>query len=380
MPVTVRQYDDFDLQIRPVQDGDFEAAVLRSPAGEARQPFALPQSPAEIAALLPEVEAAITGGDDAGVAQAIRFGAMLFTALFTGKLLQLYDQSLSHAQSRGRDLRIRLRVLDDPLMAALPWELLYDTREQRFIALQPDVVLTRTAEAQQPVRDLAVAPPLRVLAMAAQPTDMAALDLDRERSQLERSLARLGAGVELHWVDGQSWRALHDALQKADWHVFHFLGHGLFDRTAGSGALAFAGDDGLAELHTAEELSRLLGDLDALRLVVLNACEGAQGGDSQMDAGIAQQLVRAGVPAVVAMQAPIRDTYAAELTRQLLRCAGQRPGHRRRLCRSPQSPEPGRARRAGLGRAGAGDAGWRQSPCCAGQAPAVGRPQSLSGP
>jgi len=322
MPVTVRQYDDFDLQVRPFQDGDFEAAVLRSPAGEARQPFTLPQSPAEMAALLPEIEAAIAGGNDSGVAQAMRFGAMLFTALFTGKLLQLFDQSLSHAQSRGRDLRIRLRVLDDPLLAALPWELLYDTREQRFIALRPDVVLTRTVEAQQPARDLAMAPPLRVLAMASQPSDMAALDLDRERAQLERSLARLGAGVELRWVDGQSWRALHDALQQADWHVFHFLGHGLFDRTAGSGALAFAGDDGLAELHTAEELSRLLGDHDALRLVVLNACEGAQDGGSQMDAGIAQQLVRAGVPAVVAMQGPIRDTHAAELTRSFYGALG----------------------------------------------------------
>ncbi len=322
MPVTVRQYEDFDLQLRPTQDGAYEAAVLRSPAGETRQPVVLPQSPAEVSAQLADVERAITDGGDAGVAVAIRFGAMLFASLFTGKVLQLYDQSLSHVRSRGRDLRIRLRVLDDALLAALPWELLYDTRAQRFVALQPDVVLTRTVEAQQPVKDLAVAPPLRVLAMAAQPADLAAFDLERERRHLDLALARLGDGVELHWVDGQNWRALLDALQRGEWHVFHFLGHGLFDRAEGAGALAFAGEDGLAELHTADELSRLLGDHDTLRLVVLNACEGAQGSGSQMDAGIAQQLVRAGVPAVVAMQAPIAETHAAELTRSFYGALG----------------------------------------------------------
>ncbi len=322
MPVTVRQYDDFDLQLRPAPDGTYEAAVLRSPAGETRQPFALSQSPADLAAQLPDVERAIAQGGDTGVAVAIRYGAMLFASLFTGKLLQLYDQSVSHVQSRGRDLRIRLRVLDDALLAALPWELLYDTRAQRFIALQPNIVLARTVEAQQPVKELASPSPLRVLAMAAQPSDLAALDLERERRHLARALARPDTGVELHWVDGQSWRALHDVLQRGEWHVFHFLGHGLFDRAAGAGALAFAGDDGLAELHSAEELSRLLGDHAALRLVVLNACEGAQGGGSQMDAGIAQQLVRAGVPAVVAMQAPILATDAAELTRSFYGALG----------------------------------------------------------
>ena len=102
MPVTVRQYDDFDLQLRPAPDGTYEAAVLRSPAGETRQPFALSQSPADLAAQLPDVERAIAQGGDTGVAVAIRYGAMLFASLFTGKLLQLYDQSVSHVQSRGR--------------------------------------------------------------------------------------------------------------------------------------------------------------------------------------------------------------------------------------------------------------------------------------
>ncbi|MBK8800130.1 MAG: CHAT domain-containing protein [Anaerolineales bacterium] len=236
-------------------------------------------------------------------------------------MLQVYDRSVSHVQGRGCDLRIRLRVLDDPLLAALPWELLFDVRQQRFIALQPDTVLVRTLETQQPLKPLDGEPPLRVLAMAVQPSDLEALDLAAERQQLTQALARLGAGAEVHWVEGQGWRDLQAALQRGDWHIFHFLGHGLFDPTTATGYLAFADAAGVADLRSAEEIARLLGDHNALRLAVLNACAGAQGG-SHMDAGIAQQLVSAGAPAVVAVQQAIADSEAIELARSFYGALG----------------------------------------------------------
>ncbi|MBE2238851.1 MAG: CHAT domain-containing protein [Caldilineaceae bacterium] len=317
MMAIAHQYETFDLQLRPARDGAYEAAVLRSPVGEVRRIFTLPLTAEELTAQVEHVKQA----DEGSVDRAKVLGGMLFSAIFGERVLQVYDRSVNHVQGHGCDLRIRLRVLDDSLLAALPWELLFDVRQQRFIALQPDTVLVRTLETQQPLKPLDGEPRLRVLAMAVQPSNLDALDLAAERQQLTQALARLGDSAHLHWVEGQGWRDLQDALQRGDWHIFHFLGHGLFDPTTATGYLAFADAAGAADLRSAEEIARLLGDHNALRLAVLNACAGAQGG-SHMNAGIAQQLVSAGLPAVVAVQQAIADREAIELARSFYTALG----------------------------------------------------------
>ncbi len=57
---------------------------------------------------------------------------------------------------------------------------------------------------------------------------------------------------------------------------------------------ALAGEQGRAELRNTQEVSGLLADHPALRLVVLNACEGAQTGTQALYASIAEHLVRPG--------------------------------------------------------------------------------------
>jgi hypothetical protein len=61
----------------------------------------------------------------------------------------------------------------------------------------------------------------------------------------------------------------------------------------------------------------LLHDHDSLRLVVLNACEGARTDITDPYAGTAQSLVQQGIPAVVAMQFEITDTAAIMLAQEL---------------------------------------------------------------
>ena len=57
-----------------------------------------------------------------------------------------------------------------------------------------------------------------------------------------------------------------------------------------------------------------MADHSALRLAVLNACEGAQTGTQALYASIAEHLVRRGLPAVLAMQYTITDAAAVEFT------------------------------------------------------------------
>jgi tetratricopeptide (TPR) repeat protein len=143
------------------------------------------------------------------------------------------------------------------------------------------------------------------------------LNIDREQRCLEGALADLKAHqvVELAWLINPTWRAVQQEIRRNDWHIFHFIGHGGFDREANTGFVAFADDTGSADNLSATQLGRLLGDHEPLRLALLNACEGAQGSMEDIFAGTAANLVRRGTPAVLAMQYPISDKAAIEFAR-----------------------------------------------------------------
>ncbi len=163
---------------------------------------------------------------------------------------------------------------------------------------------------------LAVKPPLRILAMIAGPADVPALDVEREKARLEQAVQPLQAAgkVEMVWLEGQSWRALQAAMQAGPWHIFHFVGHAAFDSRNDEGILLLADDDGRAAPVSASQLAGLLSDQHTLRLAVLNACEGAKGSEQSRFSSIAAELVRRGLPAVLAMQYAISDRAAIEFT------------------------------------------------------------------
>ena len=102
-------------------------------------------------------------------------------------------------------------------------------------------------------------------------------------------------------------------------HVVHFVGHGFFDAAQNLGGLLFEDEQGRSRVVSAATMGMLLHDHDALRLVFLNACEGATSGRSNSFAGVAQQLVQQGVPAVVAMQFPVSDSASIALSQEFYR-------------------------------------------------------------
>jgi len=102
-------------------------------------------------------------------------------------------------------------------------------------------------------------------------------------------------------------------LSRGGYHVLHFLGHGDIDPVTGKGQLLFGGLDEPSQPVTGRALASTLEDLSKLQLVVINACDTARfdrrkGLDPYT--GVAHALVRAGLPAVVAMQLPISDEAA----------------------------------------------------------------------
>jgi len=316
-------YLDFELEIGPGSGREYPVAVVRSPAGEARETMRFPFDELTLENRLDKLQIALlrSGGKRRRAPSAEEkvvqdFGRDLFDTLLSGEVRSRYDVSQREAAGRGKGLRLKLRI-QVPGLAALPWEFLYDPRQAEYVCLSRNTPVVRYLELPQPIQPLAVTPPLRILGMIASPRDLPELDVARERQRVERAIQDLRAQglVELHWMERQTWRDLQRAMRRGPWHVFHFIGHGGFDRAADEGFVALVDREGETYRLSATQLGRLLADHRWLRLVLLNACEGARGSKLDIFSSTATILVRRGIPAVLAMQYEITDRAAIEFAR-----------------------------------------------------------------
>ena len=237
------------------------------------------------------------------------FGERLSETLLGGELRILYDRS----RERAREQRVNLRILidpDGPNVSRIPWEFTVDPNARDdYLALR--VPIARSPHLLQALAPLEVEPPLRVLGVMSRPSDLPALEVERERQQVSAALQQLSSDlVRVEWLPGDRWQQLASAVRGAPWHILHFVGHGGFDEDTESGYLELSGEDGTAINVPATDLSRLVAENRELRLVVLNACESAATGSHGTMASTAAKLIRDGVPAVVAMQYEITDPAA----------------------------------------------------------------------
>jgi len=313
-------YLDFELEIGTGEGRTYPVTVLRSPAGEAREKAEFPFGELELENRLQALQIVLlrAGGirrqtltaEDQTVQD---FGRALFGMLFPGEVRSRYDVSQLEATRRGKGLRIKLR-LQPPELAVLPWEFAYDPRNAEYVCLSRNTPLVRYLELPQPVSPLNIELPLRILGMAVSPRDLLPLDVTAEKQRVETALdgLRKAGLVTLTWLEGQTWRDLQRAMRHGPWHIFHFIGHGGFDRVADEGFVALANETGETARLSATQLGRLLADHHDLRLAVLNACEGGRGSAQDVFSSTAAILVRRGLPAVLAMQYPITDCAAVE--------------------------------------------------------------------
>lgn len=310
-----RQYLDFEFAIEQLGDERYRTRVLDSPAGQASGTFTFPLSALEIENFL--LRLGRGGGTrrrlESSEREAARtFGGKLFDAVFTDEVETCLRRSIDEAERSGQGLRIRLRLSDAPALHGIPWEYLYSSSNDRFLVLSSWTPLIRYLELPRRVTPLRVEPPLRILVMISSPSDYPSLDTEAEWNRLNDGLADLvvAGRVELHRLDDASLVSLQRALLAHDYHVLHFIGHGGFDEASGDGVLMLEEESGRARIIPGRDLGIILHDHRSLRLTVLNACEGARTSAIDPLAGSAQSLLRAGIPAVVAMQFEISDDAA----------------------------------------------------------------------
>lgn len=196
-------------------------------------------------------------------------------------------------------------------LLGLPWELLHDGDGYLFQGARPTRVrrrLPNTRALDVPV----VAPPIRILLVTARPEDEACGYIDHRASALPlvEAMEALPGLVSIHVLNPPTLAALREELDRArgeeqPYHVVHFDGHGVYDRTVGLGGLCFELPEDIGKLEDrrhstvyTSELGPLLRD-HRIPLVFLEACQTAQA--EQASESVASELLKVGVASVVAM-------------------------------------------------------------------------------
>ncbi len=315
------QYLDFELKIEREED-HYTARVLRSPAGEASCDFTLPFSEDRLELLVLKLgrpRGSTRRIHSTEMEAAYELGGKLFEAVFGGDVRACLRSSLDEMGREERTgLRLKLRLQEVPLLSDLPWEFLLDATLDRFFAQSTQTPIVRYIEMPERIKPLTVNLPLHLLMMISSPSDYLRLDVERERSRLQEALDPLikARKVRVKWLENPTLKDLHHCLRGGEYHVFHFIGHGGFDKKREEGVLVLEDKQGHGWRADAHRIGTILHDHPSLRLVVLNSCEGARNSLTDPFAGVAAGLIRQGVPAVVAMQFEITDeaaiTFAGE--------------------------------------------------------------------
>jgi CHAT domain-containing protein len=256
---------------------------------------------------------------------ALEQARALHHAILQGKVAELAAR-LCEAAPTGTLLQ-RLMIRDGRLQA-VPWEALCgpDGAED-FWGVRPRTLLARGADSSEPWEPREIRGAVKLLAIAPSSDE-------RALHNLQRALKDSLEAGEIEWLEPivgkrAGKRYLFEQLSRSrSPHILHFLGHGGV-RADKPVLLLGDGDQEdedawISAESLARELELRLGD--DLRLVVLEACEGARPGTFGSAAEI---LARRGADAVVAHLWPVRADVARTCSRQFYQVlAGAGPENR----------------------------------------------------
>jgi hypothetical protein len=244
------------------------------------------------------------------------YGHKLFHFCIQDDLAQLYSR-LSAGQ-------VRIHILSNqPELRAIPWEYWQEPSHNPGPRADRSVVRIVPVIGQPPPPPLEIKDRVRILFASAEPVDQVPVSWTEVRDGIESifnaRLNRIGK-LEFKAIDGTTRSGLLDAVKQEPFDIFHFSGHGEVVKGIGHLVLTDRKTRKSSRLR-ADELGQILGHR-GIRLAVLSACETAAGDFKDDFSVVAETLVRAGVPAVVANQLPIPDatvaTFVEAMYRELL--------------------------------------------------------------
>lgn len=255
------------------------------------------------------IDRAIRGAETRPTADELtEFGHKLFSFLIHDQVRDLYA-------GLPRDDAVRIHILSNQSdVQALPWEFLQEPgrafgKGQRSIIRIVPTLGIRLHD-PKPLEGK-----VRILFVSADPLDQGQVDWPTVKSSIERTFSvelasRMATGsFEFDAIEGASFKTLIDQLLAKRYDILHFSGHG--EVRDEKGYLLF--HNRRTQKSSPVGAERLCDHWSGrgLRLVVLSGCDTARGNFSREFAVIAETLIKAGVPAVVASQFALPNSMVA---------------------------------------------------------------------
>ncbi|MEP6922349.1 MAG: CHAT domain-containing protein [bacterium] len=321
-------YENFDVVVTRAGDSTYKASVLDALGGDESVTFTLNGAPEEVLTAVTRnfalgTSAPPPASDGTNGSNRSKVGQFLSESLLPAAMQNVLRRTSDLAQSRNSFVRLRLNLTDVPELVGLPWEMLRLQLNDLALNIRTSVVRYQsvpTPQAEVVVKDK----PLRMLVVVSNPAvpRAPALNVEAEWKKINETLQPLINRnlIVLERLPRATLSDLDNRFfdQTKPIHIFHYIGHGDFDKASGKGHLVFESDvdvppgsDNDVTLVDGARLGQSLGNQTSLRLASLNSCEGAASSTSDSFSGVAQHLLQtATVPIVVAMRRAISDDIA----------------------------------------------------------------------
>lgn len=378
----------FKIQVVAQRNRRFQMRAFETPMGEVNGTGQLPYSPDELVAIQKALVAGSLAAAGFTTAQSnplrrhglltdselvpdlhARVGQALYEALFPGDVATAFQMAWNQARTQRGAVSLQIRFDEDAVeLARYPWEILY---YRRHLLPSGGVELTRYISYQEAPTSLSVEPPLHVLYVESRPTGLAPLPKDTERETIVAALEPLIQDdlIVLDELQPPTYDALMDRLERQNYHILHFDGHGTsarfcptcqsmnyphytncqqagcaraLDDVPPLGYLAFERDNHKVDWVDSKAMESILYG-SAVRIAILSACRSSEVRGDTLFGGVGPTLIQAGVPAVVAMQVPITASGTVKFMRgfygsvaRFESLSAAMTSARRRLFRTPE--------------------------------------------
>ena len=268
-------------------------------------------------------------------------GARLFSLIFKVRLTQepsggqknIYEKLYSLL---GKLDNGRIRLLFDVKTAELnqiPWETLYLPQKNVFPALTgKQFSIIRTIDLQDELglnqessdvfRYRTFFSPLKILLVSANPKDLSYLNSFQEIEAIKESLSEASRKqlVVVRELKGATIESLKSEILNFKPHLFHFGGHGTYltDESQGALVLQKEGDD-TKDIVPIKRIIDILAKDTEIVLAVLNGCDTGSSYTEDIYSSVAGELVKGGVPAVIASNRNIMDHVSVAFAKEFYR-------------------------------------------------------------
>ena len=169
------------------------------------------------------------------------FGIELYDGIFKGLIAARFGRELT--RRHNGPLPIRIDLPRESIAHNLPWEAMYD-RDRGFLALDRATPIIRQGYDTTTKLILGDSRKLRIVVIGGNARGFPHLNIAREFRLLRFALKeQIEFGVvDLVFLHDASLNDLLDELRKPEpIHVLHFVGHGEYDKIAGTGTIILPG-------------------------------------------------------------------------------------------------------------------------------------------